>query len=154
MNTTKRYTIDQARIAIRDSRSWRQAAYALGLNGDGGGNTQTLRTLAEEHNIDYSHFTGKRSNKGNHTWNYIPVEKLLKKGVVVKSTQLKKKLIAANILDDRCYECELEAEWNGKPINLELDHIDGDNTNNELSNLRILCPNCHSQTPSFRGRKQ
>ena len=45
-----------------------------------------------------------------------------------------------------------DGEWNEKSITLELDHIDGDRYNNNFDNLRILCPNCHSQTPTFRGR--
>ena len=41
----------------------------------------------------------------------------------------------------------------GEKLVLQLDHIDGDNTNNNLDNLRILCPNCHSQTHNYAGRK-
>jgi hypothetical protein len=54
------------------------------------------------------------------------------------------------------YRCEIcgIAEWNGQSINLELDHIDGNNSNNDICNLRLLCPNCHSQTENFRGRNQ
>ncbi len=50
-----------------------------------------------------------------------------------------------------CNECSL-TEWNNKEIILELDHIDGNNRNNLPTNLRLLCPNCHSQTDTFRGR--
>ena len=53
--------------------------------------------------------------------------------------------------DWRCEECGI-SEWCDKPLTLEVDHIDGDNSNNELTNLRVLCPNCHSQTPTWRGR--
>jgi hypothetical protein len=42
--------------------------------------------------------------------------------------------------------------WNGKPINLDLDHVNGDSTDNRLENLRYLCPNCHSQTETYKGR--
>ena len=52
----------------------------------------------------------------------------------------------------RCLECGI-SEWNNKPIVLEMDHIDGNVNNNARSNLRALCPNCHSQTPTWRGRK-
>ena len=51
----------------------------------------------------------------------------------------------------KCEECNLE-EWLNNKITLELDHIDGDNKNNEKNNLRLLCPNCHSYTPTWRGR--
>lgn len=49
----------------------------------------------------------------------------------------------------RCEECKL-AEWNDIPITLELEHIDGDRKNNTKENLKLLCPNCHSQTPTWR----
>lgn len=52
----------------------------------------------------------------------------------------------------KCNHCGL-SEWMGKPICFELDHIDGDNTNNKRENLEILCPNCHSNTPTWKGRK-
>jgi len=50
-----------------------------------------------------------------------------------------------------CNMCGI-TKWNNSDIILELDHIDGDSKNNELTNLRLLCPNCHSQTPTWRGR--
>ena len=50
-----------------------------------------------------------------------------------------------------CEECGL-AVWNGRPIPLELDHVNGRYTDNRLENLRILCPNCHAQTPTYRAK--
>lgn len=54
--------------------------------------------------------------------------------------------------DDQCSECGLGSEWNGKPLLLQVDHIDGDRSNDSPSNLRLLCPNCHSQTPTYGHR--
>jgi 5-methylcytosine-specific restriction endonuclease McrA len=51
-----------------------------------------------------------------------------------------------------CDECGQTNVWNGKPLTLEMDHIDGNPRNNVISNLRILCPHCHSQTDTFRAR--
>lgn len=52
-----------------------------------------------------------------------------------------------------CSTCGL-SEWNGSPITLEVDHIDGDSSNNTLVNLRLLCPNCHSQTETYRNKNK
>ena len=52
------------------------------------------------------------------------------------------------------YKCAMSGEWNGKQLTLELDHINGDHHDNRLTNLRFLCPNCHAQTETFRGKKK
>lgn len=51
----------------------------------------------------------------------------------------------------RCWECNL-TEWRGKPIPLQMDHVDGDPSNDKKENLRILCANCHAQTETFCGK--
>jgi Zn finger protein HypA/HybF involved in hydrogenase expression len=49
----------------------------------------------------------------------------------------------------KCEECGQDGQWNGKSLVLQMDHIDGNSDNNHLSNLKLLCPNCHTQTPTF-----
>lgn len=57
-------------------------------------------------------------------------------------------------LDNRCSICRIESEWNGKSLVMILDHIDGNAENNDLSNLRLVCPNCDSQLDTFKSRNR
>lgn len=55
---------------------------------------------------------------------------------------------------EKCESCGIGAEWNNKPLTLQMDHIDGNSDNNALDNLQILCPNCHTQTHTWCGRNK
>ncbi len=64
---------------------------------------------------------------------------------------IKIKLLREHLKEEKCERCGL-TEWLGNPIPLELHHKDGNNCNNELSNLELICPNCHSLTDNYRGK--
>jgi hypothetical protein len=66
--------------------------------------------------------------------------------------QLKKTLIKKGLLKNECYICGQAPEWNGKELVMVIDHINGIHNDNRLENLRLLCPNCNSQTDTFSGR--
>ena len=67
------------------------------------------------------------------------------------TTKLRIRLIKEGYKIHQCEKCKL-SEWNGKSISLELNHKDGNKHNHKLDNLEILCPNCHAQTPTYRGK--
>lgn len=109
----------------------------------------TLNQYLVEMNIDYA---GNMSGKGT-LKSKVQLYDILSNKIAFHTGQLKKRLIFDKILENKCCECSNTGEWNGKPMTLELDHINGDSNDNSLENLRILCPNCHSQTPTFRKKK-
>jgi Zn finger protein HypA/HybF involved in hydrogenase expression len=70
----------------------------------------------------------------------------------VASTRTLKRFLLKNH-GEKCWSCGI-TEWNDKPIGFELEHIDGNSENNELNNLSILCPNCHSQTDTYKNKNK
>ena len=79
------------------------------------------------------------------------IDQLLREAKDLKN--IKGRLLAEGLLENQCSECGL-TEWRGKPLSIQLDHINGINTDNRLENLRMLCPNCHTQTETFGARNQ
>lgn len=139
--------------ACKGSTSYRQVLSKLGLI-EAGGNYATIQKKIKDFHIDVSHFTGKGWNKGlNFKPNpAIPLQQILAPNSSFQSNKLRNRLLKEGYFERKCYRCNL-AEWLNKPIPLELEHIDGDRTNNQINNLTLLCPNCHALTPSFRRRK-
>ena len=82
-----------------------------------------------------------------------PIETYLVENRLVQSNNLKKRLINEGLKQHKCECCGI-TEWNGKITPIELDHIDGNRYNNTLENLRLLCPNCHAQTETYRGKNK
>lgn len=79
----------------------------------------------------------------------MPIDQLL--GAPRSRTHIKGRLISAGLLENKCQTCGLES-WLGKPISMHIDHINGVRDDHRLENLRMLCPNCHSQTETYSGR--
>jgi 5-methylcytosine-specific restriction endonuclease McrA len=66
-------------------------------------------------------------------------------------THLKRRLLDAGLLERKCYRCGIDS-WRGKPLSVQIDHINGVPDDNRLENLRMLCPNCHSLTPTYGNK--
>jgi HNH endonuclease/Winged helix-turn-helix DNA-binding len=80
-----------------------------------------------------------------------PLAELLVVGRRRNRGHLKRRIVAAGLREDRCERCGID-EWQGKPLSMQLHHINGDGLDNRLENLELLCANCHSQTDTYGGR--
>jgi hypothetical protein len=83
----------------------------------------------------------------------LALDRLLVRGTRNGRGNLKRRLLAAGLKEDRCEECGVN-EWRGRALAMALHHVNGDGTDNRLENLQLLCPNCHSQTENFAGRNR
>lgn len=142
----KQFPEDYTREVVMSSHSTREVAQKLGYAVCSGGSHTSLNRMYDQLNIDTSHFYGKSWNKGNQAYDLSDCKFQCYK---VKNETLKSYLIKERGL--RCENCG-NVEWMGYPINLEVHHIDGVSNNNQVDNLLLLCPNCHSYTNNFRGR--
>jgi len=147
------YNIEEFKKAVEESYSIAQALTKLGLSPKGG-NYRVFKKFKKLYEIDTSHFTGQGHLKGKtHNFNTIPLSEILVKNYEYSSNRLRKRLISEGLKQHKCECCKL-TKWLGELIPLELDHIDGDHCNNTLENLKILCPNCHAKTPTYRGKNK
>ena len=147
------WTIESLKIAVTKSKNITEVIEKLGLRA-AGGNFSTIKKYIKQYNINTDHFVDFRIEtlKKNSRIKQIPLENLLVKNCKYKSSVLKRRLVAAGLLKDECYICGLKTKWCGKPIVLQLDHINGVHSDCRLKNLRVLCPNCHSQAENFAGK--
>lgn len=119
-----------------------------------GGNAKTLKKVIITYNINLLKF--KSNPRPKIVFNRIAKNMkdiLTNKISYITSGRLLKRLINEGYKSHICEKCKTTI-WNNIPVALELNHIDGDRTNNSLENLEALCPNCHAQTSNWRGRKK
>ena len=138
----RNFSEEEIRKIVSESISIREVAKKLGYAPDGGGTAKSLKAMFVELNIDTSHFKGQGWNKENYDYDSFREGTVKKNGKTTLNPLI-------HLRGRKCENCGLE-EWLGQPINLEIHHIDGDRLNNDLSNLILLCPNCHSYTSNFR----
>ena len=96
-------------------------------------------------------FTKADRDKSNEGQKKTALAKYLKKDTYPGNRWLRKALNEYVGMEYKCVHCSIST-WNDKPITLEIDHINGDNSDNRIENLRYLCPNCHSQTSTYKGK--
>ena len=155
MGARRRWTDADLIEAVQLSRSYAEVVRRLGLN-QGGGTHQQLKAHIRRLGLSFSHrdsWAWMRDSGANTGGRPVPLDEILTTGSDYEhSGRLRKRLLRAGLKEARCEICGL-TEWRGHSIQLELDHIDGDRSNNSLSNLRMLCPNCHAQTETWCRQK-
>jgi hypothetical protein len=153
---SRRYTDQQLTNTVRDSHSIARVLKILGLSPTGC-NYKAMYRHFKRLGLDTSHFTGQGHLKGKrHSWTPCrPLHEILVENTDYRdNNKLKRRLLREGLLHNRCYECEMEPLWQGKPLVFVLDHINGNCADYRLENLRLLCPNCNSQQPTFAGRNK
>lgn len=143
-------TPEQLSQALADARSVAAVLRSLGWPESASSYRRLRRRLATD-GIDVPKYPGQSWRAGRTDLARIPIEQMLVLGGRTTAGHLKLRLLRDGVLEPCCAMCGIR-EWRGQPAPLELDHVNGNRRDNRLENLRLLCPNCHAQTPTYRGR--
>ena len=152
------YTKEWLSELCKDSYSYAEVLRKAGRK-QGGGTQATLRKKIQEFGIDISHFTGQGWKRKSNCHPQKRKEKYQLNEILIKNSPITQKVLRGyverhNLLEYKCQTCSCDGHWQNGIISLEIDHINGDNSDNRIENLRYLCPNCHALTETYRGRNK
>ncbi|BDM66983.1 hypothetical protein HEK616_04700 [Streptomyces nigrescens] len=146
-----RHTEAALRELVALSHSVAEVVRRLGISPVGGNQAHIGRRIAEL-GVDTSHFTAtprRRGEVATRDWLVLgsPADGR------VGGERLRRELLRQGV-PERCADCGTGTEWNDRPLRLEVDHINGEWWDNRPHNVRLLCPNCHAVTDTYRGRRR
>lgn len=143
--------IEKTRLSkiVLESKNFSDVLRNLGVKPNSA-TISTIKRRIQEYDLDVSHFIKNAGNTKKHIDNYLRVYS--KDEPKPQSSHVKDKLFEYGYKSKACEICGI-MDWNGKPLTLQIHHIDGQHKNYTPENLQILCPNCHSQTDNW-GRKK
>ena len=139
------YTKKELEQIIKNSYSYAEVIKKLGYATSHGKNIDLLKKYVEIYHIDCSHFTNRKRQDTSD-------EKVFIQNSEVSQNCLRRRYKKKNYTEYKCAICGQEAFWNGKPLTLTLDHINGKNHDNRVENLRWVCPNCDRQLDTYGGK--
>lgn len=153
------FTPEELQNLLDTSNSYGHLLKRIGLNPKGG-NPETLKHIISEYNLSTEQLDINRHNlfsemgKKTNSKMRIDLKDVFDGKVKYQSSyNLLQRLFNEGYKERKCENCGI-TEWLGKPIAFHLHHEDGNHNNNALSNLKVLCPNCHSQTDNFAGKSR
>lgn len=141
---------DKLTVACSTYRNSAEVIESFGMHASNG-NYTTLRKYMEKYNLVISTIGKRRKERITKTYTD---EECFSLNSNIGRSHVKKRILENRLIEYRCISCGLIGEWNGKPISLQLEHINGINDDNRLENLAFICPNCHSQTDTYAGKNK
>ena len=135
----------ELREIVENSTSFKEVIDKIGYTTHSGNNNKTVKSRLDKYKIDYSHFS--TMNNTQRTEDNVFIENSTASQAVVRRWYLK-----GEYSEYKCSICGMEAVWQEKPLTLILDHINGNNKDDRLENLRWVCPNCNQQLDTTNGK--
>lgn len=150
MKILDRLDISDIQRKLNESESFREFLLKIGSSSNGTGSYKSIKNQLVKLGVEIPKFNYENKSEVRKRLND---DEVFIENSTYSRQHLKDRIIKSELIDYKCEVCGNEGEWNGKKLSLHLEHKNGTNDDNRLQNLTFLCPNCHSQTDTYAGKK-